>query len=313
MTSIAPITHQKFLTNENDFGRPTQEFRFCCYTDARPYIFTIFGVNFAMVFLALYQAWRARHLSTEYAETRYINSALLVILIVILCAVPVMYLTQKNPDVDTFINSILVSVVSLTVLCFMFVPKINMYHNKPRLSSNSFNLRAQSSTESSQHRISSSAEFRDGEKILTTKPQEELAREMRRLQRTIDTLRAREMSRELLLDAYKKLHPEDKIDSCLLGLAVCKEMTPSEDYPSCFTSDEENDDESVVEDMAIKPAHRKSSSTFGTRVSSIFASASEMRLRSNNHRTSGLEACPKSIRASSLEEEEVALPKSEGV
>jgi len=335
MTTLAPITFEDFLTNEDIFGRPTEEFRYCDYTNARPYIYAIFGVNFAMVFLAFFQAWRARNLSTEFAESRYINNALLISLVVLLCSVSVMYLTQQNPDVDTFISTVLVSVISSTVLCFIFVPKIRMHYNPTsrsmstlssswRRGSNivSSSIRNSSNIASSSFKNSSnilSSSFKNGsniasssfqnsgnmassslknngsiassnlkrrsskmgDRILTIKTQEELAREMKLLQRENDVLKKKENSLEEKLEKYKKLHPDDDVSEYDLGAGDIE----LEDFDSDSDDSDSDDDE---------PPSSSRRSSVGRRISSIFASV-EMRVRSNRVSSSSLEieALPK--------------------
>lgn len=74
-----------------------------------------------MVCLALFQAWKARNLSTEFAESRHIASALSIALIVGLLAFPLHAVTQDNPNTDTFIDTIMVSVLSGNIFCFIFI------------------------------------------------------------------------------------------------------------------------------------------------------------------------------------------------
>jgi len=91
-----------------------------------------------MICLALFQAWRARHLSTEFAESKYIAIALLISVSVGLFSMPVLALSQGNPNIDTFVNTIINSVLAGVTLCFIFVPKI-MFHVKSKKGGRSSN------------------------------------------------------------------------------------------------------------------------------------------------------------------------------
>jgi hypothetical protein len=140
-----------------------------------------------MLCLAIFQAWRARNLSTEFAESRHIASALLIAFIVAILAVPVLYITYEDPNADTFIDAILVSVVSGTILCFIFIPKIIFHTKLTKLSpTNSSRFSGMSITSSNHSRVS---EW--GERILTAKPQEQLASENKSLERELTLMRKR--------------------------------------------------------------------------------------------------------------------------
>lgn len=186
----APATPETATIAWDDFDRPIEGYRSCAYVDARPYLYGMWAVNLSMVFLALFQAWRARHLSTEFAESHYIANALLINMVVLLCAVPVLYLVhQINPDAETFIDTSLVSVVSSTTLCFIFVPKILMQSSgRKRFSS----IVSRYSSSNSMDRTGSSTRFSSGEKILTKKTQLELASEVKSLKRELAAMKRRQ-------------------------------------------------------------------------------------------------------------------------
>jgi hypothetical protein len=71
------------------------------------YSFTLCRVvNFGMLCLAFYEAWKARNLSTEFQESDYIFRALATILVSFLIGVPVLALS-KDPNTHLFIGSAL--------------------------------------------------------------------------------------------------------------------------------------------------------------------------------------------------------------
>jgi len=161
-----------------------------------------------MVGLALIQAWRARYLSTEFAESKYIANALLISFLVAIFAIPVLILTQENPNVDTFVSTIIVSIIAGNTLCFVFLPKILFYRNEmqgtskkassiPKAMRLTSATSARGNSENSYSRGSrndnttpSPQQQQDdvGERILTTKTQEQLASENAKLQLAIETI-----------------------------------------------------------------------------------------------------------------------------
>lgn len=193
-----------------------------------------------MVVLALIQAWRARYLSTEFAESKSIANALLISFLVVLFAIPVLNLTQENPSVDTFINTIIVSIITGNTLCFLFVPKIVFLRKEkrgqsevPSIAKTIFarasvrliktNFSSNPTTTSSSRNTSNntSATTRDvssgsdhspssqqpseevGEKILTTKTQEELASEVSKLLLSLETVQRENADLKKRLLEYK--------------------------------------------------------------------------------------------------------------
>jgi len=216
-----------------------------------------------MVALALIQAWRARHLSTEFAESKSIANALLISLLLALFAVPVLSLTQDDPNVDTFINTIFVSIITGNILCSLFVPKI-LFLRKEKLgkegvpkiagtvfarasiraiktsfstnrTSTSSNRTSGGNFNSTSKSISSKTSMRRdvsggsdpspeevGEKILTTKTQEELVAEISKLLLSLETVEGENADLKKRLLKFESTG-EDKKD---VGCADGKNVSP---------------------------------------------------------------------------------------
>ena len=134
------------------------------------------SVNFVVVCLALFQTWRARHLSTEFAESRYIAYTLLISAIVLLLTVPVVYLVKDTPNADTFIHTFAITIVTGTSLGFLFVPKMRMHYISQK--------RSPTSNISVSTKLSGSSKS-FGEKILTKKPPGQLTLELKTLKREL--------------------------------------------------------------------------------------------------------------------------------
>jgi len=176
MTRYGPIFYEISATEYDTFGRPTEESGDCVYRDAAPFLITLFIVNFGMVCLALFQAWKARNLSTD---------ALSIALIVGLLAFPLHAVTQDNPNTDTFIDTIMISVLSANIFCFIFIPKI-IFHTKLSKLPPTSTYSSISITSSNKSRVT---EW--GERIVTSKPQEQLANENKSLERELTLMRKR--------------------------------------------------------------------------------------------------------------------------
>ena len=217
MMVYGPAEHKKNLGGEDVFGRNTEISTRCSYHQSLPYLIPLILGNMGMIGLASFQAWKARHLSTEFAESGHIASALLVSFVAVIMAVPVWFLTDEfNPTLDTFVQTIVVFILASNVLLFIFVPKVRMLHDKsksssrPKPTATMFRTGTTTATTSSSSPPTTSGGSSDmsggwltnssgsthssvaGDRILTLKPSAELAAENRSLQREVSLAAERE-------------------------------------------------------------------------------------------------------------------------
>lgn len=81
-------------------------------------------ITFCAVVLANYEAYKARNVSTDFSESRYIGFAMLSILQVGVVGLPLIFLVRDNPPAQFFVQSGVVTVVCMSVLLLIFLPKI---------------------------------------------------------------------------------------------------------------------------------------------------------------------------------------------
>lgn len=155
-----------------------------------------------MVGLAIFQAWRARNLSTEFAESKYIANALLISLITSVLSVPILIVVKDQPDAATFISTALVFVLASSTLGSIFIPKI-IYHLEGTAPSsltgsgrnNSTDFRSGGGSRFTASSTPSSNRFSvgdSGERILTTKDQQTLTKDIKALEREVAAAKKRE-------------------------------------------------------------------------------------------------------------------------
>lgn len=173
MIGLRPIKYDDKVVERDIFERPTVLYATCSREKAMPFYYTIWGVNFVVICLALFQVWRARQLSTEFAESKYIAGALLITAIVVLLSAPLLILVENAPTADTFINIFMVFITTASLVGCIFIPKIKMLHD----------LKNEKQTPPNKVGIGSSA--KKGEKIVTTKPRQQLAAEVKSLEREL--------------------------------------------------------------------------------------------------------------------------------
>mmetsp|Transcript_40155 Transcript_40155/g.84349 ORF Transcript_40155/g.84349 Transcript_40155/m.84349 type:complete len:295 (+) Transcript_40155:873-1757(+) len=85
----------------------------------------LFGIlNIVILIAANVQAFRAREISDEFSESKYIAIALASMLQAVIIGGPVAFMTYETPRVFTVIMSGFAFIVAMSLSFFMFVPKI---------------------------------------------------------------------------------------------------------------------------------------------------------------------------------------------
>lgn len=90
--------------------------------------------NGVALVLANIEAIRARHISTEYGETKYVGMAMGSILQVTLIGASVMFLVKDNPSATYLIRTSMVFVATMSILTLIFVPKIYIWSQQSNAS-----------------------------------------------------------------------------------------------------------------------------------------------------------------------------------
>jgi len=236
MTTLRPVYYAIVQENDDRFGRPTEIYGNCKFTSdgdkkgALPFLLPTIAVNFIMVFLGLFQTWRARNLATEFSESRYIGMVLVISLLVALFAIPILILTQGNPNVDTFVRLMLASIIPGTTLFFIFIPKMIVHAKSQQEGSQgqrfsvmraSFSMKSNGSSGTGSGRTRSGrvsvAPFQgSGEKIVTGKTQQQLASENASLEQTVEEYRSLNQKQQetiALLERRLRNGDDNKLES----------------------------------------------------------------------------------------------------
>lgn len=91
---------------------------------------SLLAINFLALVLALVELYRARNISMEYSESKYIAIAIGSNLQVFLTGLPILVLVNDSPQLLYFVKSSLVFVLAMSMLLLIFVPKMLMVrHN----------------------------------------------------------------------------------------------------------------------------------------------------------------------------------------
>lgn len=76
-----------------------------------------------VVILANYEAYKARDVSVEFSESKYVALAMICFLQVIVVGVPLIALVHTNPPAGYFVKAAIITVLSLSLLFLIFIPK----------------------------------------------------------------------------------------------------------------------------------------------------------------------------------------------
>lgn len=96
---------------------------------------SVLAINLSAVVMAMLQAYKARNISTEFSESRYVALAMLSIFQVMVVGVPLVFLVQDNPRAQFFVLTGIITVVCMSVLLLIFVPKIQIVRRSDRTDS----------------------------------------------------------------------------------------------------------------------------------------------------------------------------------
>jgi len=198
MSALSPIQFEVRVIDYDEFGRPSEFLGQCQYNDQIGYLSALLGLNIVIIFLAVGQAWHALHLTSEFAESKWIFRALSLNVVILFVGIPVLFIAYDNPDSNVFVVSAMIFIAVSSVLLLIFVPKIQYEkadQQKGRQSRTRISGIESASTFS--HRPSFDAGNLDGkqqsemagEKIITLKTAQELAGELEQMQRLLTAQR----------------------------------------------------------------------------------------------------------------------------
>jgi ABC-type branched-subunit amino acid transport system substrate-binding protein len=127
LTVDAPLVwERKAVANYDEYGRSVESYGTCALSDETTgaiLLSLIAGVNMSALVFALYQAYLARKLPTDFNESAYIAMAMASLFETIIIGVPLLFLASDDPTTSFLIRSILICISCLAILLPIFVPK----------------------------------------------------------------------------------------------------------------------------------------------------------------------------------------------
>ena len=232
-TVLNPPVFTRRVSSLDVYGRAKETKGTCDYTDSLPYAIPLLVVLVGTLVYAVQQAYVARNISTEFAETEYIFLVLVAIFVTALLGIPVLLLVAGNPAARFFAVATIIFLCNLAILCLVFIPKIKQQRKDAEAKKNGTNgnFRKQTFTVGSQRLsvsgiqldseadtsvangedLQESLEEDDGMKIIDTpKKVDKLEQQIESLRVEIDVLRKRkQVTRLPSLHEASEVHKDE--------------------------------------------------------------------------------------------------------
>lgn len=114
---------------------PTESFGFCTVADRSSVtwkvIVVLLGIlNGGVLISANVEAFKARKIDSEYGESMYIGLIMLFFLQITLVGVPLLFIVQNNYVARFFLITSIISIMAMSVLLLIFVPKFIVYRRR---------------------------------------------------------------------------------------------------------------------------------------------------------------------------------------
>ena len=129
LSILAPADYVLVVEDRDRFGQETEVRGKCELEDSFPFLVVLATIHLGVFIFAFLEAWKARNLSMEYAESSYVFLAMMAIVAVSFVGVPLLFLAGDNPSAMVFLGGAIVFVASSSILLLTFVPKLR-YHWK---------------------------------------------------------------------------------------------------------------------------------------------------------------------------------------
>jgi len=131
-TLIDPLQRETVIISQDVFGRPTETYGVCSSEHATTFLSVLGITNLGSLLYAVFQAWRARNISTELSESTYIFAAMALILVVSLFGIPIIIIVSSSSvrvAAFYFVTAGIIFVICSSLLCLIFIPKVRALHS----------------------------------------------------------------------------------------------------------------------------------------------------------------------------------------
>ena len=130
-TGLSPPEFQRKVSQIDLFGREVQTMAYCNYQEGSlPYVSSLTVVLLGVLAYAINEAYVARNVSTEFAESEYIFLVLTIILLVSFLGIPVTIVAREKAKARFFVAAAITFIICSAVLLLIFVPKVYAFRRE---------------------------------------------------------------------------------------------------------------------------------------------------------------------------------------
>ena len=123
-TLIDPLRYTRVNAEGTDpWNRVIATYGMCTMEQPWPYVSILAALNLGVLIFATVQAYQARNISSEFAESKHIAMAVVSMLQVSLIGIPLMAVARDDPQAWYLALVFLIFVVCMAVLVLIFLPK----------------------------------------------------------------------------------------------------------------------------------------------------------------------------------------------
>lgn len=124
-TAIDPLTYTREAGEGTDFwNREIESVGSCQSEKALAFLIPLALINFAVLAIACWQAFEARNLESEFAESMYIGLSVAALFQAFLTALPVVAIVKDEPRSFYLVLALSIFVLSEVILLLTFLPKM---------------------------------------------------------------------------------------------------------------------------------------------------------------------------------------------
>jgi len=131
-TAIDPLKSNIEIARTDEFDRTLESYAVCQSDYGHIFLPILLSINLGCLLVTVIQACRARHISTELSESKYILRALWIILYVSFLAVPIIIIARDKAEAFYFVVTGFIFVVCTSILLLIFGPKILAVREKKK-------------------------------------------------------------------------------------------------------------------------------------------------------------------------------------
>lgn len=124
-TLVAPLEWVRGFTDSTDlFDRLVESYGRCASNDTAAFVSVLLAVNFTILAVSNWWAYRARNIETEYDESRFIGISMASVLQAWSMGIPILIVVDHNPQAKFFVATGIIFVTAMALLSLIFVPKM---------------------------------------------------------------------------------------------------------------------------------------------------------------------------------------------